>query len=80
MITLTIKNIPDKIYKRLKESAQLNHRSMNGQVLHCLEKTLLNNKVDMSDRLEKARKLRQESSQSFLTEDFLNEAKNEGRP
>jgi plasmid stability protein len=81
-MNITIKNIPEEIYKKLKESARLNHRSMNGEIIYCLEKVLFQQKClssnFVSERLERAKILRQETSNSNLTEDFLNEAKREG--
>ena len=37
MVSITIKNIPEQLYSKLKTQAKLNHRSMNGEILHCLE-------------------------------------------
>ena len=37
MRTLTIKNIPDKVLKRLKSLAAMHRRSLNGEVIACLE-------------------------------------------
>ena len=32
MVTLTIKNIPEELYERLKIQAKINHRSINKEV------------------------------------------------
>ncbi|HEV3076887.1 MAG TPA: Arc family DNA-binding protein [Thermoanaerobaculia bacterium] len=40
MPTLTIKNMPDKVYRRLKESARLNGRSLNSEAIVMLERSL----------------------------------------
>ena len=56
--TLTLKNIPDDVYDRLKHSAVMNRRSMNSEAIVCLEAALLPNKLTPSDRLERARALR----------------------
>ena len=37
MATLTVKNIPENVYLRLKELAKLHHRSLNGEIINCLE-------------------------------------------
>jgi antitoxin FitA len=39
--TLTLKNIPDDVYERLKLSAQTHRRSMNSEAIVCLEAVLL---------------------------------------
>jgi plasmid stability protein len=40
MSSLLIKNIPERLLKKLKEQAALNHRSINHQVVSILEKAL----------------------------------------
>ena len=56
--TLTLKNIPDEVYDRLKHSAELNRRSMNSEAIVCLESALLPNKLTPAQRLARARALR----------------------
>lgn len=56
--TLTLKNIPDKIYARLKESAAVHRRSLNSEAINCLESVLVPNKISPAERLERARELR----------------------
>jgi antitoxin FitA len=79
MATLTIKNIPEKLRRRLKESAARHRRSVNREAITCLEKVLMPDRVDAREFLEKARALRERSPRIFLTEKFLREAKSEGR-
>ena len=38
--TLTLKNIPDELYERLKSAAELNRRSLNSEAIVCLESGL----------------------------------------
>ncbi len=56
--TLTLKNIPDDVYDRLKLSAQAHRRSMNSEVIVCLESALLPTRLSPNERLARARKLR----------------------
>jgi plasmid stability protein len=56
--TITLKNLPDDIYERLKESAKANHRSINSEVIACLEKALFSAQVSPQERLDRARQLR----------------------
>ena len=56
--TLTLKNIPDDVYTRLKQSAEMNRRSMNSEAIVCLEAALLPNKLTPLERLGRARALR----------------------
>jgi antitoxin FitA len=56
--TLTLKNIPDEVYERLKASAEQNRRSMNSEAIVCLEAVLLPTKAPAAERLARARELR----------------------
>ena len=56
--TLTLKNIPDDVYERLKHSAEAHRRSMNSEAIVCLEAVLLPTRVPPSERLARARALR----------------------
>ena len=38
MATITVKNIPDEIYERLKGAASANRRSINREIIVCLER------------------------------------------
>lgn len=78
--TLTLKNIPDAIYDRLKAAAQTNRRSMNSEVIVCLESVLLPIQVTPSERLARAQELRAALPQvKFKTPD-IDRLKREGRP
>lgn len=52
MPSLTIKNIPDPVYERLKERAKLNRRSINSEVIACLEGELMPRRIS-EDELRK---------------------------
>ncbi|MGR3318679.1 MAG: hypothetical protein ACUZ8O_09380 [Candidatus Anammoxibacter sp.] len=58
----TVKNIPDDIHKLLKDIAKLNHRSLNGAIIYCLEKYL---KIDSGSMLRKAQITRSEIRHHF---------------
>ena len=49
--TLTLKNIPDALYGRLKETADAHRRSLNSEVIVCLESILLPQKISVEERL-----------------------------
>ena len=44
--TLTLKNIPDEVYDRLKAPAEAHRRSLNSEAIVCLESVLLPRRVD----------------------------------
>ena len=56
--TLTLKNIPDEVYKRLKGSAEAHRRSLNSEAIVCLESVLLPGRIPPAERLARARALR----------------------
>lgn len=39
MANVTVKNIPDDLYEQLKQAAEAHHRSVNSELIHCLEQT-----------------------------------------
>lgn len=78
--TLTLKNIPDAVYERLKAAAETHRRSMNSEAIVCLEAVLMPTKVAPSERLARARELRAALTQrTFLASD-IDLAKQQGRP
>lgn len=79
MATLTIKNIPDELYEQLKQSAARHRRSVNSEVIVCLEKVLGSSFVDHATLLASIRALRKTVSTVFVTEEDLQAAKDEGR-
>lgn len=71
MASLVIKNLPEEIHRRLKDAAELNHRSMARQAVALLEKELIG---------QPSRVLPPPIKSPFkLTDEFLNRAKREGR-
>lgn len=80
MPALTLKNIPDDLYERLKESAQVHRRSLNSEILYCVERALIPYRIDVSDHLLTARKIREKTADYPLTDELLSAAKNNGRP
>jgi len=80
MPTITVKNIPPDLYNLLKHSAQINRRSINSEILFCLEKSLRSKRVDPDTLLAEIKALHQAYSGPPLTDEFLQKAKAEGHP
>lgn len=77
--TLTLKNIPDEVYARLKASAEAHRRSLNSEAIVCLESVLIPGRVAVSERLARARALRGAlPNGKFLSKD-IDALKREGR-
>ena len=80
MPAITIKNIPDELYQRLKRSAAAHRRSINSEVVVCLERTLADKRADLGALLTRVDHLREKVALPPLTERILSAAKNSGRP
>lgn len=79
MPALTVKNIPDDLYSQLKEAAQAHRRSLNSEILYCVEQSLGTHKIDASEHLAVARALRKKTATEPLSDDEIDAAKHEGR-
>lgn len=78
--TLTLKNIPDEVYERLKASAQANRRSLNSEAIVCLESVLMPGRVSPEARLARIRALRDRLPKARLKSRDIDALKREGRP
>jgi plasmid stability protein len=79
-VTLTLKNIPDLLYERLKAVAQTHRRSMNSEAIVCLESVLLPTKMMPSERIARARELRAALPIGKFRARDIDAAKREDRP
>jgi antitoxin FitA len=78
--TITIKNIPDELYVRLKAHAKANRRSINSEIILCIERAVRNQQLDVDEMLASARILREKTRGYAISDDELEQAKDEGRP
>jgi plasmid stability protein len=76
--TLTLKGIPDDLYVRLKQTAEVHRRSMNNEAISLLETALLPRKATSSERIARARALRAALKSSFAAKS-IDEHKRRGR-
>lgn len=79
MATVTFKNIPDDLYEQLKQSAKAHHRSVNSELIHCLEKTFKPTPVSAAALAEKALAVRSRVTALQLDVDEINAARSQGR-
>lgn len=78
--TLTLKNIPDALYDRLKLAAEMHRRSLNSEAIVCLESVLLPTRMMPSERIARARELRAALSAGTFSARDIDAAKREERP
>jgi antitoxin FitA len=80
MPSLTIKNVPENLYQHLKRRALRNRRSLNSEILMCLEQISQNQSRDTQAVLTHLRELRKKTASHSLTDEILQQAKLSGRP
>lgn len=80
MPALTIKNIPDDLYNELKEIAKQNHRSINSEVIVCLERSLRVRRIAPEERLKLIRTVRSQIKPDIVSAEEIERAIDEGRP
>jgi plasmid stability protein len=81
MPALTIKNMPDEVYRRLKESARLNRRSLNSEAIVLLERSLGHRRRSAEESLAALQRLHERLRDlPPLDDELLEGAKGQGRP
>ncbi len=82
MPTITLKNVPEELHRRLKERAERHHRSLNREAIRCLEAAVAPPAFDPEVFLAKADALREELAARglWVTEESLRDAIEDGRP
>ena len=80
MATITVKSIPDELYERLKASAKANRRSINSEIIVCIENAVNSRQVDPELFIAGAREMRERTAGYTIDDDSFNQAKQAGRP
>ena len=76
--SITVKNIPDLLIKKIEASSQKNRRSINSEIIFQLEQKL-NTPRRKIPTLKQIDSLRAKTKASYLTESELDNFKNDGR-
>lgn len=80
MATLTIKNLPDDLYARLKERAAGNRRSLHAEAIVCLERVLESGSAsNPAERLAELKAVREGVRGVYLTDAGLRAGRRSGR-
>ncbi len=80
MASLTLKSIPDELYGQLKARAAEHRRSLNSEILVCLERAVAAEPAEPQKALAIADALRDRLRIPRLTDARLRTAKSAGRP
>lgn len=78
--TVTVKNIPDDIYDSLKRVANAQHRSINSEVIACLERAMRPSRISNEELVERARQIRGSLEGQQFAADDIQRAIDAGRP
>jgi plasmid stability protein len=79
MPTVTVKNIPVEVYEKLKRAAEISHRSINSEIIACIERAVCPQEVNPELLLAGARRLRAKTAAHPITDRELAGAKVAGR-
>jgi plasmid stability protein len=79
MASITVKNIPQQLYEKLKVTAALNHRSLNNEMINCLETVLMPKRLSVAEKLLRAERIRNQISAEVFDPDEIKEAIEKGR-
>ena len=80
MPNITVRDIPEEIYQKIKQAAIANRRSINSEILYGLEQNYSKLQQDKKITLENVRRLRAKiKGKIYLTEAEISKAKSEGR-
>ena len=80
MPNITVKNIPLDIYELLKQSAAANRRSINSEIIVCIERGVQGREFNVETTLRRARRLRANTGNHPIAQGAFQAAKRTGRP
>jgi len=82
MPSITIRDIPDELYDKLKQAARRRRRSLGDEALALLASQLGHRKISRRQLLQRARQCRQMTRELgvFATPEDIDRAINQGRP
>ncbi|NIP58492.1 MAG: Arc family DNA-binding protein [Gemmatimonadetes bacterium] len=73
-------DIPEALYRRIKESAETSRRSINAEMLERLERSFTSRPVDPEAFLVRARRRQEKMELPWVTDADLRRARGSGRP
>ena len=86
MSSITIRDLPAEVHKRLKESAQRNRRSLNAEILWQLERAVVGptthrpSNEEIQERADRFREHLRSIGFIALSDEEIREAIRQGRP
>lgn len=80
MATITVKNIPEGLYEKLKQRAKSRNRSVNKEIIVCIQEALESRRLDPKSFLARIEALNSQMPAPPLTDKMLRRARTVGRP
>jgi antitoxin FitA len=80
MPNVNVKNLPKDLHRRLKERAKRNHRSLNSELIACLQDAVMPRRIDPDEAAERLRALRTRFRGPPLMDEEIARLKAESRP
>ncbi len=80
MKSLTLKGIPEPLYRALRQRAKDSRRSLNREAILCLERVVLGQGSSPTELLERVMAVRERAHGPYLRDAELRAAKSAGRP
>lgn len=80
MPSYTLKDIPEPLYERIRESADRSRRSINAEILRRLERSLMSERIDPHAFLASVRARRESGELPWIEDEDLRRARESGRP
>ena len=79
MPNVNVRNLPKDLHRRLKERAKRNHRSLNSELIACLQDAAMPRRTDPDEAAERLRALRTRFRGPPLTDEEIARLVAEGR-
>ena len=79
MANITVKNIPTELYEQLKTRAEVNRRSINNEIIYCIELAVRSTRPEPGVMLESARSIREKTRAYTTNDEEFTQAKRTGR-
>ncbi|MGF1669689.1 MAG: Arc family DNA-binding protein [Balneolaceae bacterium] len=77
--SITIRDIPDDVYEKLKKQAELHHRSINSEIIYSLKRIVQSHRPDPDQIITRAKHIKQQA-RGYLTMKQIQQAIDQGRP
>ena len=79
MRNITVKNIPDDLYDKIKTTAKDNRRSINNEIINRLDRSLKSTRIDVHSLIRRIESFQNNIEVPLPTDDLIRNSKQDGR-